>query len=162
MQKISTIGTLALIGLVLAGVGWYVLFPKIVTMTDYANKEYGFQFSLPESWVGYSIVPDTWKGYVPGTSGDTVAEQGPLISIRHPRWTAEIPRQDIPIMIFTIQQWNFLQQDKFHIGAAPVGPHELGRNARYVFALPARYNYAFPAGYEEVETILANNPLHVF
>jgi len=162
MKKVSIIGILTLISIILAGTAWHVLSPNILGVPTYTNKEYGFQFSLPKSWAGYSIVPDTWKGYAPGTSDGTVAEQGPLISIRHPRWTAEIPRQDIPIMVFTIQQWNLLQQDKFHIGAAPIGPRELGRNAQYVFALPARYNYAFPAGYEEVETILANNPLHAF
>ena len=40
-----------------------------------------------------------------------------------------------------------------------MGPSELGRNNRYVFALPARYNYTFPPGYKEVEKILANHPL---
>jgi hypothetical protein len=82
-----------------------------------------------------------------------------MISIRHPQWTAKNPRQDIPIMIFTITQWDSLQQEKFHIGAAPIGPSELGHNTKYVFALPARYNFAFPTGYEEVESILKSNPL---
>jgi hypothetical protein len=62
-------------------------------------------------------------------------------------------------MIFTLSQWKAMQQEEFHIGAAPFGPRELGRNSRYVFALPARYNYAFPAGYEEVEEILKGYPL---
>ena len=65
-------------------------------------------------------------------------------------------------MIFTIEQWNELQQEKFHIGAAPIGPMELGRNSKYVFALPARYNFAFLPGFEEVEEILENNPLKAF
>ncbi len=78
---------------------------------------------------------------------------------RHPEWTSEIPRQDIPIMIFTLSQWDALQRQEFHIGAAPIGPKELGRNSNYVFALPARYNFAFPKGYEEVEDILEDNPL---
>jgi len=64
-----------------------------------------------------------------------------------------------PIMIFTVFQWDSLQKGDFHIGAAPIGPTELGRNAEYVFALPARYNYAFPPGFEEVEDILEGNPL---
>jgi len=63
-------------------------------------------------------------------------------------------------MIFTIEQWEALEDGKFHIGAAPIGPTELARNSKYVFALPARYNYAFPTGYEEVEQILETNPLH--
>ena len=70
--------------------------------------------------------------------------------------------QDIPVMIFTLNQWEDLWQEKFHIGAAPIPPSELGRNARYVFALPARYNFAFPPGYEEVEQIIQSKPLKTF
>jgi len=61
-------------------------------------------------------------------------------------------------MVFTLAQWNSLQKDVFHIGAAPIGPSELGRNNSYVLALPARYNFAFPEGYKDVETILESNP----
>lgn len=126
----------------------------------YNNTEYGFSFSLPESWKDYKIVTDKWEGLaIGGAQGESVVTTGPVISIRHPEWTAEKPRQDIPIMVFTINQWNDLQKEKFHIGAAPIGPSELGRNSEYVFALPARYNYAFPTGYEEVESILNSNPL---
>ena len=126
----------------------------------YRNTQYGFNFSLPKSWKGYKIVTDKWKGVALGDSqGEKVAEIGSLIYIRHPEWTSQNPRQDIPIMVFTLAQWNALQQEKFHIGAAPIGPSELGRNSRYVFALPARYNYAFPTGYEEVENILNSKPL---
>lgn len=126
----------------------------------YQNPEYGFSFRLPASWQGYTIVPGKWEGYaVGGPSGQQLVETGPMLSIRHPLWTEQRPRQDIPIMIFTVDQWNRLQADAFHIGAAPVGPRELGRNARFVFALPARYNFAFPPGYEEVESILQGNPL---
>lgn len=127
---------------------------------SYQNTHYGFNFSLPESWKGYTIVNSEWEGFAPGGSeNDGAVETGPMISIRHPLWTSENKRQDIPIMVFTIDQWDSLQQEEFHIGAAPVGPKELGRNAQYVFALPARYNFAFPPGYEEVEEILESNPL---
>ena len=130
------------------------------TSTVYKNAEYGFSFTLPESWKDYSIVNDKWEGLsVGGAQGEAIVESGPMILIRHPEWTASNPRQDIPIMIFTVNQWNLLQQDKFHIGAAPIGPSELGRNDQYVFALPARYNFAYPTGYEEVEDILKSNPL---
>lgn len=126
----------------------------------YKNTQYDFSFTLPESWKDYSIVNDKWEGSTEGgTQGEATVESGPIISIRHPKWTAKNPRQDIPIMIFTLNQWNLLQQDKFHIGAAPIGPSELGRNASYVFALPARYNFAFPEGVEEVQNILEGNPL---
>lgn len=130
---------------------------------EYRNNEYGFRFALPTSWKGYSIVAAQWEGFVPGgPQGDVTTETGPMISIRHPQYTSQNPRQDIPIMVLTINQWNSLQQDKFHIGAAPINPSELGRNSTYVFALPARYNYAFPTGFEEVEKILQDKSLQAF
>jgi hypothetical protein len=126
----------------------------------YMNTQYGFQFSLPERWKGYSIINSKWEGLAKdGESSEKVVETGPLISIRDSQWTAQTPRQDIPIMVFTLSQWNSLQRGVFHIGASPIGPSELGRNDTYVFALPARYNYSFPPGYEEVDKILKSKPL---
>jgi hypothetical protein len=121
------------------------------TALTYTNKTYGFRFTLPVSWKGYSIVEKTW--------GDG---KGPLISIRHPLWTAENPRQDIPIMVLTFAQWDQVQQGTLAVSAAPIGPDELGRNHKYVFALPPRYNFAFPTGYEEVQDILSHHPLQAF
>ncbi len=127
---------------------------------EYHNAEYGFTFALPPSWRGYSIVVSNWTGTVNDPArGDVPALQGPLLSIRHPLWTEQNPRQDIPIMIFTRSQWDALQRGAFLVSAAPVPPSELGSNASYVFALPPRYNYAFPAGWQEVETIIASHPL---
>jgi hypothetical protein len=65
-------------------------------------------------------------------------------------------------MVFNIPQWDALNRFEFHIGAAPIGPSELGRNSQYVFALPARYNYAYAEGWEEVEQILQGAPLQTF
>ncbi len=123
----------------------------------YRNAQYGFGFALPKSWDGYTIVATKWEGLPVG--GQTPIETGAMLSIRHPQWSAEVPRQDIPILIFTIKQWDDLQKGQFHIGAAPVGPRELNRNTAFVFALPARYNFAFPLGYEEVERIMETDPL---
>ena len=123
----------------------------------YKNTQYGFNFTLPKSWQGFSTIIGIWEGN-DITSGK-VTETGPKISIRHPLWNSKNPRQDIPIMVFTLNQWNLLQQEKFHIGAAPIGPSELGRNNSFVFALPARYNFAYPTGYQEVEEILKTHPL---
>lgn len=131
------------------------------TLVKYENTEYGFNFPLPDSWIGYSIVTEKWTGYLLNTPNAKKIE-GPKIVIRHPEWTAENPRQDIPIMIFTPGEWDLIQQEMLSVGAAPVGPSELGHNSNYVFALPARYNYAFPTGYEEVEKNLENKPLQTF
>ena len=126
----------------------------------YKNTQYGFTFPLPESWKDYKIITREWEGLsLADLNEGEVVETGPMISIRHPKWTSEDQRQDIPMMIFTLDQWKSLEQEKFHIGAAPMEPKELARNSKFVFALPARYNYAFPMGYEEVEKILEDNPL---
>lgn len=137
--------------------------PLVPVATKYTDNKYGFEFTLPDSWKEYSVVVERWEGYInQDTAGETMTEEGPEILIRHPQWSEESPRQDIPIMIFTIKQWDDIEQEKFHIGAAPINPTELGRNNRYVFAIPARYNYAFPTGYEEVEKILESSPLRAF
>lgn len=128
---------------------------------NYKNIDYGFIFNLPDSWDNYSIIKENWIGNhfnsEDNQSDKTVT--GPMINIRHPQWTKESPRQDIPIMIFTTEQWNLLEQDKIHIGAAPINPSKLGQNSKYIFALPTRYNFAFLTGFEEVEDIIKNNPL---
>ncbi|ADY55880.1 hypothetical protein Sgly_1582 [Syntrophobotulus glycolicus DSM 8271] len=126
----------------------------------YTNAQYGFTFALPKTWTGYSILMNKWEGVaVAGTQSGKIVETGPIINIRHPQWTAQNPRQDIPVMVFTPAQWNSLQKVEFSVGAAPIPPSELGRNSQFVFALPARYNYAFPEGFEEVEDILQHHPL---
>ncbi len=164
--RIIPIIGLSLLILLLLGIGFFLIsaeFPAASsTATVYRNTEFGFDFSMPASWKGYSILTDQWQGYTSGDQGDVVAEQGPLISIRHPLWTSVDPRQDIPIMVFTPAQWDSLQRDEFHIGAAPIGPSELGRNAKCVFALPARYNFAYLNGWEEVQKIIDGHPLHAY
>ena len=128
---------------------------------EYSNPQYGFTFTLPEGWKNYSIISGKWEGYaLDGAQSGNVTETGPIISIRHPQWTSQKPRQDIPIMIFTPDQWSKVKSEKLSVSAAPIPPSELGRNSKYVFALPARYNFAFPEGFEEVEKIIQGNPLH--
>jgi len=129
----------------------------------YTNKKFGFSFSLPESWKGYSIVVGEWEGGDGRTyrAGEAMPPpvKGPLISIKHPLSTKENPRQDIPIMVFTKAQWDSVEEEKLIVSAAPIGPSELGRNEKYVFELPARYNYALITGWEEAEDIMQHHPL---
>jgi hypothetical protein len=132
----------------------------------YTNKKYGFRFVLPASWKGYSIIVSEWSGSVWGAANNreqpirTVT--GPKITIRHPLWTESNPRQDIPIMILTYEEADLSKADDLSTSAAPFGPQEIARNARYVFALPPRYDYAFPTGGEEVERLLQEHSLHPF
>ncbi len=138
--------------------------PVQVRNIEYKNTTYGFSVALPSSWEGYSVVQDTWESNYLGMSQDidTYSKTGPMLSLRSPMWQEATPRQDIPIMIFTVAQWDLLMNEKIHIGAAPIPPSELGRNTAYVFALPARYNYAFLPGFEEVDTIIKTQPLKGF
>lgn len=128
---------------------------------QYKNDDHGFVFDLPGSWNGYTVMTEKWQGESAENIQSSVIE-GVKVVIRDPRWTSQNPRQDIPVMIFTLQQWQDLADGKFYIGPAPVGPSELGRNNKYVFALPARYNYAFLPGYEEVDQIVYGNYFYVF
>ena len=140
-----------------------IILPEQETsLVEYINTDLGFSISLPASWEGFSILTSNWEGFSSGDSADEVAPQGPKISIIHPESTAQQPRQEIPIMVFTIEQWNQLQREEFHVSAAPYGPAELGRNSHYVFALPPRYNFAYLEGFEEVEQILEGAPLVTF
>ena len=77
--------------------------------TIYKNQQYGFTFTLPATWQGYTIVNGKWEGLEMGSPN--IAATGPQISIRHPQWSKEDPRQDIPIMIFSLTQWQDLQQE---------------------------------------------------
>jgi hypothetical protein len=61
-------------------------------LIEYRNPQYGFCYSLPEDWRGYSIVVSRWQGYTIGPDGVVTVQQGPIISIRHPRRLAQ-PRQ---------------------------------------------------------------------
>jgi hypothetical protein len=129
----------------------------------YVNKEYGFRFHLPKSWKGYSILAERWEGEVMDESGNEgQSESGPTIVIRHPQWSETDPHQDIPIMIFTLAQWGLIDNETLTVSAAPIGPSDLARNNRYVFALPPRYNYAFETGWEEVQKIADCDALRPF
>lgn len=128
----------------------------------YTNSQYGFTFTLPASWKGYSIATTTWEGYAKCPSGECTTETGSQILIRNRQWTSKNNWQPIPLMVFTLNQWKTLLQGKFVVSPAPFGPAELGHNARYVFALPARYDAAETEGWQEVEAIMASNPLHAF
>jgi hypothetical protein len=128
----------------------------------YTNKQYGFTFCLPQSWAGFVVDTSRWDGRV--LVGDSARPpqvlHGPELFIRHPLWTADHPRQDIPILIFTHAQWRLVERQALAVSAAPIGPSELGRNTSFVFALPPRYDFALLTGWREVRDVLEHHPLH--
>ena len=123
----------------------------------YKNTKFGFTFSLPEGWKGYTVATEQWE------ATDTqkgVVERGPIVYIRPPDWTKENPRQDIPIMIFTLSQWESVEHGDFFIGGAAIVPGELGRNRKYAFAVSRRVEDSDAPGAKEVNEILEHDPLH--
>ncbi len=136
--------------------GWWPYHPSTdengAQATVYRNDEYGLQVKLPDSWKGFTVVTGTRE--IRNVASGDIDGTAPTISIRHPLWTQAVPRQDIPIDIYTPEQWAGITSEQYAVSAAPIPPTELARNSKYIFALPARYNYAFPAGFEEVQTII--------
>lgn len=115
----------------------------------YRNTKYGFCLAMPSDWAGFKVLTVRWSG-----NGNGENESGPKLLIRNPRWTAENPYEDIPILVFTPAQWRAVDSGEFNISAAPFGPGELGRNRKYVFGLPPRFTYDDALGAEEVLQLL--------
>jgi hypothetical protein len=132
---------------------------KLSKTIEYRNTKYGFSFTLPESWKGYLVLWSEWQGNVLGSDGSVARVlRGPEVKIRHPKWTEENPREDLPLMIFTIAEWN----EHPNVSAAPFDPGEFGRNRKYVFAVPPRWDYDYAEGWEEAEKILGSKSFHTF
>lgn len=132
----------------------------IVTATIYSNKDYGFDFTLPDTWKGYSVVQNTWKGNP--LNARTKEETGPKFLIRNPKWTNTLPYEDIPVLVFTSAQWSSYIKENFSVSSAPFLASELGKNNKYVFVLPPRWNFDYSEGYKEAEEIIKSNPLKGF
>lgn len=123
----------------------------------YHNTQFGFDFKLNDSWEGYQVLSDVWEGTsIDGANQGDITETGVKIIIRHPGWSDKKPYQDIPIMIFTYDQWEKVENEDISLGAAPIGPTWLGSNSQYVFALPARYNFDFALGTQQVDKMINN------
>ena len=129
----------------------------------YVNKKYGFSFSLPPTWKGYKVVEGTWADANNAGPHGEALEHGPLITMVNPQSTSTKQYQDIYIMVFSHAQWKSIQQGELVVSAASVGPGELGRNSKYVFAEPPRMIDSDNLyGWEEVVEIMHGNPLHPF
>jgi hypothetical protein len=133
--------------------------PTATVGVEYVNSEYGFTFSLPETWRGYTVVKNAWNGEA---MAQNTPQKGPKLLMRNPKWTADFPYEDIPVLVFTISQWESYVAEGFSISPAPIPATELARNNKYVFALPPRWNYDYSKGYEEADSIVKSEPLKAF
>ncbi|MBP9821887.1 MAG: hypothetical protein KBC81_00335 [Candidatus Pacebacteria bacterium] len=122
----------------------------------YKNNQYGFSIPLTSAWKGYTVLNSQWEGAYLNDNNKTI--RGPKIILRHPQWATSSMREDLPVMIFTLDEWRRVTNDKvsddnISVGAAPIPPSILGQNSKYVIALPARYNFDSKAGWEEVDKL---------
>ena len=120
------------------------------TPVVYRNTKYGFCLAMPSDWAGFKVLTVRWSG-----TGNGENESGPKLIIRSPQWTKEKPYQDIPILVFTPAQWRAIANGEFNVSATPIGPSELGRDGKHVFALPPRFaGFDDAVGTDEVLQLL--------
>jgi len=118
----------------------------------YKNHTYGFTINFPKSWMGYKTMVEFWNGVQ--VNGGSIKYKGPEIIFRNPNWTEAKPWQDIPVMIFTKEQWKLAESEDMAVSAAPIGPSKLGENTNYVFALPPRWvGFTDALGQDEAQKI---------
>ncbi len=127
----------------------------------YHNAQYALTFDLPDDWRAYSVLMSQWDGekYSPGKDTEIVVAHGPIIILRNPQWKANAIYQDIPIYVFTHQQWNDINLGKYGSPVVAGGViYELWHNNKYVFGIHSRYNAndSVP-GWKEVENIVNQN-----
>jgi len=81
-----------------------------------------------------------------------------MITLRHPRWQASAPYQDIPILVFTPAQWDALHHGGLWPSLFAGGiMDEIWHNRKYVFAMSSRYNWGELNGTREVGGIVEQN-----
>ena len=132
---------------------------------EYRNSDYGLLVVLPMSWDGYSVEDHTWTASkIDDTGREVPATTGIEIHVIPPGSTDTTPLQDIPIMIFTHEQWKHIDgiYNDWVVSPAPFDPRILAENDSYVFALPARYNHTLLENYQEVEDIIESGAIRAF
>jgi hypothetical protein len=161
MKKIIII-LIAIISILALGAIAFYFWPKPVNVTPlpeiksnvYQNDTYGFTLIFPPDWKGYTVIKGNWTGNLLKEPGMAV---GPMITFRNPNWKETDHWQDIPIMMFTNEAWKLIENEEISLGAAPIGPSEIGRNSKYIFATPARwYGFTSDKGQEEAVAIVKN------
>lgn len=111
----------------------------------YDNAQFGFTFFLPAGWRGYSVLIQQLddEAYSAAEDKQIIVGYTPMITLRHPQWQASAPYQDIPILVFTRDQWDALHHGKLWPSFFAGGMiNELWHNQRFVFAMSSRYNAA--------------------
>lgn len=121
----------------------------------YRNEQYGFKMTFPDSWKGYTITEDIWKGW-PTTTGSGLENEyeGTKIIFQNPRWTPKENWQSIPIMVFTPEVWKLVAEGKLRVSSMLDLPEKIGENKDLFFATPPRWTFDVDFGVEEAIAIV--------
>jgi hypothetical protein len=127
----------------------------------YQSARYDLTFYLPASWRGYSVSLQQLNDerYSRAEDKQIIVGHTPMITLRHPKWQASAPYQDIPILVFTGVQWDALHHGEFWPSLFAGGTmDELWHSQRFVFAMSSRYNAADEMrGWKEAGEIVDQN-----
>lgn len=115
----------------------------------YKSAQYGLQIKFSPYWSGYTLISGSWQS--------KTGQKGPLLTFRNMKWTSSAPTTDIPLEIFTAQQWDQMQDLKFHVGGSESYPLEFKRNAKYVFAIDSRWAMSAQNDYSNVRAMLSSS-----
>jgi len=146
------------LALVLSGV-WFGCSTAALPIR-YHNAQYDLAFYLPTDWKNYSVLTQQWNGekYAPDKDAVVTMAHGPIIVLRNPQWKTNNLYQDIPIYIFTRQQWDDINLGKYYAQGAGGVIYELWHNDKYVFCIHSRYNANDSLnGWKEVQDIVNQN-----
>jgi hypothetical protein len=146
------------LALVLSGV-WFGCSTAALPIR-YHNAQYDLAFYLPTDWKNYSVLTQQWNGekYAPDKDAVVTMAHGSIIVLRNPQWKTNNLYQDIPICIFTRQQWDDINLGKYYAQGAGGVIYELWHNDKYVFCIHSRYNANDSVnGWKEVQDIVNQN-----
>lgn len=74
---------------------------------EYKNNQYGFAVNLPKEWDGFQVIEEVQNSEsVLHELFRELDEKYSILRIRHPKWTTDIPYQDIVFVIFRTEEWN--------------------------------------------------------
>ena len=125
---------------------------------EYRNSKYGISLKLSPRWQGYRVLHQQWMDQHLGRKH---LEEGPIIVLRNPRWTAKHPYQDIPILVFTRRQWRMEHEGKIFPYAGGV-LDELSHNRKYVLAIYSRFDFGDDVKGRRVADELVGRNMHPY
>ena len=91
----------------------------------YHDDQHGFKINFTSEWKNHKTTSEGWTA--------SNGESGPGVRFR--KATNEVKVTGIVVRIFTVQQWNALQNNEFTVKGAQPRLELRARNAKYVFLL---------------------------